>query len=109
MPRPRKKTKRRAKNTGFELEQSTRSAISGIVQIGAGVLFILVLQDKAGIAGNSVRKFLTFFFGSYGMIFPAFLILSGVFHWIIPTKKIEAKRSIGLLLCVLAFLGLMHI
>ncbi len=110
MPKARRKTKRRAKkDIGLDLEPGTRSAISGIVQIGAGVLLVLVLQDNAGTAGNSLRNVLTFFFGVYGMIFPMFLILSGLVQWIVPQKKMQLKRSLGLALSVLAFLGLMHI
>ena len=109
MPRARRKTKRKVKkNNGLELEPGTRSAISGIIQISAGVLLVLVLQQKAGMAGDGLQQFLTFFFGKYGMIFPTFLILSGIFNWMTPTKM-EAKRSIGLGLSVLAFLGLMHV
>ncbi|NOS67304.1 MAG: DNA translocase FtsK [Candidatus Peribacteraceae bacterium] len=110
MPKARRKAKRRLKkDNGLELEPGTRNAISGIIQIVAGVLLILVLQQKAGMAGNGVRSFLTFFFGGYGLIFPAFLILSGIFHSMFSTKRIEMKRSLGLVLCALAFLGLMHI
>lgn len=109
MPRARKKTKRKVKDKGLELEAGTRSAISGIIQVSAGVLLILVLQQKAGMAGEGLQSFLRFFFGRYGMIFPAFLILSGVFHWIMPQKRMETKRSLGLGLSVLAFLGLMHL
>ncbi len=110
MPKARKKTRRRAKkDNGLEFEPGTRSAISGIIQISAGVLLILVLQQKAGLAGNGLQQFLTFFFGKYGMIFPTFLILSGVFHWVMRQKKLETKRSLGLVLCVLAFLGVMHL
>ncbi len=111
MPRARKKAKRRlkTKEIGLELEPGTRSAISGIVQVTAGVLLVLVLQDRAGMAGTGLSSFLSFFFGRYGMIFPVFLILSGVFHWVMPLKRMELKRSFGLVLCVLSFLGMMHI
>ena len=110
MPKARRKTKRRVKKeNGLELAPGTKNAISGIIQVSAGVLLILVLQQKAGMAGNGLSQFLSFFFGQYGLIFPTFLILSGIFHWIMPTKRMEMKRSIGLVLCVLAFLGIMHI
>jgi S-DNA-T family DNA segregation ATPase FtsK/SpoIIIE len=110
MPKARKKAKRKVKkDNGLELEPGTRHAISGIVQIVAGVLLVLVLQQKAGMAGDALSQFLTFFFGQYGMIFPSFLILSGVFHWVMPSRKLEGKKTLGLALCVLAFLGLMHI
>lgn len=110
MPKARRKARRRIKKDNrLSLEPGTRSAISGIIQIGAGVLLILVLQQKAGLAGDALRTFLTFFFGGYGLIFPAFLILSGAFHAVFANGKMEAKRSLGLVLCALAFLGLMHI
>lgn len=110
MPKARRKTRRKAKKDNrLALEPGTRNAISGVVQIGAGVLLILVLQQRAGLAGSALQTFLTFFFGSYGLIFPAFLILSGTFHAMFSSKSMETKRSLGLALCVLAFLGLMHI
>lgn len=109
MPKARKKAKRKAKDNGLDLAPGTRNAISGIIQICAGVLLILVLQQQAGMAGAALSQFLSFFFGRYGMIFPAFLILSGIFHWTVPDRKFELKRSIGLGMVVLSFLGLMHI
>ncbi|MBI2636436.1 cell division protein FtsK [Candidatus Peregrinibacteria bacterium] len=110
MPKARRKARRKVKKDNrLSLKPGTRSAISGIIQIGAGVLLILVLQQKAGLAGDALRAFLTFFFGGYGLIFPAFLILSGAFHAVFSSGRMETKRSLGLVLCALAFLGLMHI
>ncbi|TSC58117.1 MAG: DNA segregation ATPase FtsK/SpoIIIE, S-DNA-T family [Candidatus Peregrinibacteria bacterium Greene0416_19] len=108
MPKPRKRA-RRSPRTQKELKSTTRSAIGGILQICAGVVLFLVLRQNAGPAGDSLRGILTFFFGAYGMMFPLFLVLSGILHWIAPERKIEVKRSTGLALCFLAFLGLMHI
>jgi len=82
--------------------------ISGIVQIGFGVLVLLALREQAGPIGNSLNTILTFFFGRWGIIFPLFLIGSGVLHWFAAENFFEAKRSVGLLLCFLAFLGVMH-
>jgi S-DNA-T family DNA segregation ATPase FtsK/SpoIIIE len=110
MPRKRRKAKRRLKDEEIlELKSSTRSAISGILQICAGVVLFLALQGAAGNAGEMLNRVLTFFFGKWGMIFPVFLVLSGILHWIAPNHRIETKRSFGLLLCLLSFLGLMHI
>jgi hypothetical protein len=63
MPKARRKAKRKVKKeNGLDLEPGTRSAISGIIQICTGVLLILVLQQRAGMAGNAANAFLTFFF-----------------------------------------------
>jgi hypothetical protein len=112
MPRPRKKVKRRSKKkaqSSLDLRDSTRSAISGTVQVCLGILFFLVLQNKAGSVGNAVNELIVFFFGRYGVIFPMFLIVSGALHVLAPTKRMEVTRSTGLILCLLSFLGLMHI
>lgn len=70
---------------------------------------LLVLQQKAGSVGNAVNSIITWFFGVYGLIFPVFLIASGVLHVMARTKRMETTRTVGLLLCLLSFLGLMHI
>ncbi len=111
MPRPRKKAKREAKlrrQAALELQSATRSYISGIIFIAAGVLLVLALQQNAGMAGDTIRSILTFFFGAYGMIFPIFLVAMGLVQFIAPDKQIEIKRSGGLVLCLLSFLGIMH-
>lgn len=102
-------TRRRKKAPAIQLQDSTRSAISGTVQVCVSVLLFLALQKQAGVVGDAVQQILTFFFGKYGMIFPFFLLLSGFMQLAAWSKKIETKRSAGLLLCLLAFLGLMHI
>ena len=110
MPRQRRKTKQRTRSsTRVKLKSHTRSAIWGTLQICAGVLLFLALRDKAGIAGDAVNTSLTFFFGKWGMIFPVFLVISGLLHWFAPNTRIETKRSIGLALCLFSFLGLMHV
>ncbi len=112
MPRIRRKVKRaarRKKAAAIQLQDSTRSAISGTVQVCVSVLLFLALQKQAGVVGDAVQGILSFFFGKYGMIFPFFLLLSGFMQLAAWGKKIETKRSAGLLLCLLAFLGLMHI
>ncbi|MBU2213858.1 DNA translocase FtsK [Patescibacteria group bacterium] len=109
---PRRKARRRSsrsrKSPALDLSENTVRHISGIVQIGFGVLVLLALREQAGPIGNSLNTFLTFFFGRWGMIFPLFLIGSGVLHWFAAENFFEAKRSVGLLLCFLAFLGVMH-
>lgn len=111
MPKIRKKVKRkaRAKSSSMDLSDSTRSAISGTIQVCFGILMLLVLQKKAGSVGDAVNDIITFFFGSYGLIFPIFLFASGILHVLAPTKRMETTRTIGLLMCLLSFLGLMHI
>lgn len=73
-----------------------------------GGILLLVLQQQAGAIGEALSRFLTFFFGKWGIIFPLFLIASGFLHWFAPSSRIEIKRSVGLVFCLLAFLGTMH-
>jgi DNA segregation ATPase FtsK/SpoIIIE, S-DNA-T family len=82
--------------------------ISGVVQITGAILLFLVLQDNAGVLGERVHDILRFFFGSWGMLFPFFLLASGVLHTF-GAGKLELKRSVGLVVCLLAFLGIMHL
>jgi S-DNA-T family DNA segregation ATPase FtsK/SpoIIIE len=93
----------------MELKSTTLAAISGLVQIVLGILLYLALQGSAGTAGEVIRHILTFLFGAWGIIFPIFLVVSGMLRWAAPNRHVEFKRSIGLLLCLLSFLGLMHI
>jgi len=105
----RRKTKRRkAAAPSLDLSPSTQRHISGTIQVCAGILLLLALNQKAGNLGESVGTFLTFFFGSYGIIFPYFLIAMGLLHWVTTDRHFELKRSVGLLLCLLSFLGIMH-
>jgi len=104
----RRRSSRRKKSAALDLSENTVRHISGIVQIGFGVLVLLALREQAGPIGNSLNTILTFFFGRWGIIFPLFLIGSGVLHWFAAENFFEAKRSVGLLLCFLAFLGVMH-
>ncbi|MBI1812209.1 DNA translocase FtsK 4TM domain-containing protein [Candidatus Peregrinibacteria bacterium] len=112
MPRARRKVRRRKNSSpreGLELKSSTRSAITGTLEICMGVLLFLALRDQAGAVGASVRRILTFFFGAWGMLFPSFLILTGMLQWILPERRFSTKRTTGLFLCLIAFLGLVHI
>lgn len=70
---------------------------------------MLVLQQDAGPAGNAVSTIMTFFFGAWSMIFPAFLIVSGIAHCFAPTGSIEIKRTTGLVICLLTLLGIAHL
>ncbi|MBI5156310.1 hypothetical protein HZA45_03500 [Candidatus Peregrinibacteria bacterium] len=100
---------RRTARRRRDLSDATKRTISGIVQICVGVLLFLAIQDQAGVVGLSVNRFLMFFFGSWGVIFPFFLVASGVLHTFGSGGKLELKRSVGLLLTLVSFLGLMHI
>ena len=84
MPRKRRRKSARSKSTlesvGFELRPETKRTISGIVQIAGAILLYLVLQDEAGKLGTAFHSILRFFFGSWGMIFPFFLLGSGLLH-----------------------------
>src|SRR3989344_332562 len=91
----------------IELDPQTKRTISGIVQISGSVLLFLALNNAAGNLGDSVDRVLTFFFGSWGFLFPYFLLASGLLH-LFGAGKLELKRSMGLLICLLSFLGLMH-
>ena len=92
----------------IDLSQGTKRIISGLLQICAGILLFLVIKQEAGVVGDALNKVLTFFFGSWGAVFPVFLIASGMLHLFSIETGFEVKRSIGLVLCLLAFLGIMH-
>ncbi len=111
MPRPRRNAKRSSAKTGkgLDLQSSTRAAIGGTIQVCLGIFLFLVLKQQAGAVGNSLQAFLTFFFGKYGMVFPFFLILSGVLQWFMPSTRMGARRSFGLVLCFVSLLGIVHI
>jgi DNA segregation ATPase FtsK/SpoIIIE, S-DNA-T family len=103
-----KKARGRSRSGKRDLSPTTKRTISGIIQIAIGILLFLALQDEAGLIGDRISAVLAFFFGRYGIIFPLFLVASGAFHALAAGSKIELKRSAGLVLCLLCFLGLMH-
>jgi DNA segregation ATPase FtsK/SpoIIIE, S-DNA-T family len=114
MPRKRRKKRSTRKKAAaaetavIELSPESRRMISGIVQITGAILLFLVLQDNAGVLGERMHDVLRFFFGSWGMLFPFFLLASGVLHTF-GAGKLELKRSVGLVVCLLSFLGIMHL
>jgi S-DNA-T family DNA segregation ATPase FtsK/SpoIIIE len=110
MPKLKRKTSRKRKSEPlFDLKDSTRRHVSAIVQVALGVVVYLALENKAGMAGRAMESVLTFFMGAWGMLFPVFLILSGAILFIKEKLELEKTRSYGLLLCLIAFLGFIHI
>jgi len=113
MARKRRRTKRRRRRTkkksSLNLAPETQRLISGTIQLACGIALLLVLKQDAGIIGDSLNTAMTFFFGAWSMIFPAFLIGSGLLHWFTRETAFEMKRSVGLVLCLLSFLGMIHI
>lgn len=106
----RKYRRRRAKKkNALNLAPETQRLVSGTGQITAGILLYLVINQDAGLVGESMGTALTFFFGAWSGIFPAFLIISGLLHWFAHNAQFETKRSVGLVLCLLSFLGIVHI
>ncbi len=100
---------RRRPSPSLDLKPQTHRQISGAIQISAGVLLLLVLRENAGPVGETFAKVLAFFFGAYGVIFPFFLIASGLLHFLTKNTHFEVKRSVGLLLCFLSVLGMLHL
>lgn len=107
----RKSTRRRSRQQSamLDIPDETKRSISGIVQICAGILLFLALRDQAGVVGDSLERVLRALFGSWGSIFPIFLVGSGILHIFSLGEHIELKRSIGLVITVMCFLGIMHI
>ncbi len=111
MPKVKRKTKRAKRRSEplLDLKESTRRHISGIVQISLGVIVYLSLQQEAGVLGGWINNLLTFFLGAYGMLFPALLVISGSLLFIRERLGLESTRSYGLLMCLVSFLGFVHI
>ena len=91
------------------MSPATRRQVSGVIQFMVGILIALSLREQAGSAGSAVRTVLTFFFGKWSIIFPAVLIVSALLHFFTSEDHFKTKRSVGLVLCLVSFLGLMHI
>ncbi|MDD4627825.1 MAG: DNA translocase FtsK [Candidatus Peribacteraceae bacterium] len=112
MPRHRRKLKHRTKrrpSPGLELNPRAQRQISGTLQITVGILLFLSLMNRAGTAGSTANGVLTFFFGKWSMIFPVVLVIAGALHWLTSEDRFKVKRNVGLVLCLVTFLGLMHI
>lgn len=96
-------------HTRKTLQPQTRKHIIGVAQICLGIILILIIRGEAGSVGLTLSSFLTELFGRWSIIFPVYLIVAGVFRTLTLAPRLEVKRSLGLLLCLLTFLGLMHI
>ncbi len=82
--------------------------IGGIVQLAIAALFFLALFDGAGPVGIAIKTGLQFVFGAWGILFALGLLASGVMH-ASGEFTVETKRFFGIVLCLLTFLGLVHI
>ncbi len=114
MPRTRSKTrtrrtKRRSKkgdlNLDLDLQDHTRRQVKAVIAIGLGMVLFLA----PGPMGLAVNKGLTFFMGSWRVLFPTVLILFGCLLMIGNSPNIELKRSVGLSMCLAAFLGIVQL
>lgn len=101
--------KRQKTLEALELKSETRRQISGYVQIALAVIFFLVIEGQAGIAGEAVSRVVTFFFGRASILFPVALGVSGLFLLFRKDGHLELRNSVGLSLCLIAMLGLVHI
>jgi S-DNA-T family DNA segregation ATPase FtsK/SpoIIIE len=103
-----KKTRRRKVSSQMpqlELEDHTRRQLKAVVAIGLGIVLFLA----PGPMGLAVNKALTFFMGSWNILFPAALIVFGCLLMVGNSPNIEVKRSVGLGLCLAAFLGIVQL
>lgn len=107
--RKRTTTTRRRKTTAPALQDSTRRQISGITQICAAIFLLLVFNQQAGAIGNGINAALTFLFGTWTMLFPILLFISGIFYISAQDNGVELKRTTGIVIALFAFLGLAHL
>jgi len=82
--------------------------IAGILQTAASALLFLALFDAAGPTGSTMKGALQFVFGAWGILFAIGLLASGIMH-ASGEHRLDLRRSAGLLLCLLTFLGLVHL
>ncbi len=109
MASKRRKNKRRKAASHLALKEHTWRQVKAAVSMGLGLVLMLALGGNAGPVGNGIITVLTFFFGAWSILFPIFLLLLGAFLFMARTHKTELKRTYGLLLCLFAFLGIVHL
>lgn len=107
MPKRRKKAAPKKKNSSVSLEPGTRRMIGGIVQLAVSALLFLALFDAAGPVGVTIKTGLQFVFGAWGIFFAVGLLVAGVFQ-AAGEQPFDMKRTFGLALCLLTFLGIVH-
>ncbi len=100
----RRRTKRKAKPL-FVLEEHTSRQVKAVLAIGCGLVLFLALRGNAGAMGLAIGRILTFLFGAWNVLFPAMLVALGCLLMIGTSPNIETKRTVGLLLCLGSFLG----
>ncbi len=88
------------------LEEHTSRQVKAILAIGLGLVLFLALRGSAGAMGLGISRILTFLFGTWNVLFPAMLIALGCLLMIGTSPNIEIKRTVGLLLCLSSFLGI---
>ena len=101
----RRRSKRKAKPL-LELEEHTSRQVKAVLSIGCGLVLFLALQGSAGALGTKIGTLLTFLFGAWNVLFPTMLILLGGLLLMGSAPHIETKRTVGLSLCLAAFLGI---
>ncbi len=108
--KPKRKVSRRKQAAErLSLSDGTRRQISGFVQLTLAVIAFLVISGKAGMMGEGVNTVLTFFFGSASILLPIVLVISGLFLLFRDDGYLEFRSAVGLTLCLVAALGLIHI
>ncbi len=104
-----RRTKRRSKksdlNLDLDLQDHTRRQVKAVIAIGLGMVLFLA----PGPMGLAINKGLTFFMGSWRVLFPTVLIVFGCLLMIGNSPNIELKRAVGLSLCLSAFLGIVQL
>ncbi len=88
------------------LEEHTSRQVKAVLAIGCGLVLFLALRGNAGAMGLAIGRILTFLFGAWNVLFPAMLIALGCLLIIGTSPNIETKRTVGLLLCLGSFLGI---
>lgn len=112
MPKVRKNAsikRRRKKAASLDLQDHTRRQVSAVFQIAVGLVLLLALGGNAGTLGASLSRGLTFLLGSWGILLPLFFLLSGSLMLLAKNPSMEHRRTLGLLLVLLSFLGLVHL
>ncbi len=111
MPKTKRKksTTRRKSAKRLELKEHTWRQVKAALCIGLGLALMLALGGNAGPLGEGILTVLTFFFGAWSLLFPIFLLLLGGLLLLSRNYKTELKRTYGLLLCLICFLGIVHL